>query len=86
MNALRWVLFALLSGLLLPATGSSTEGSLFSVRLHANEFVEIGLTALTPEELTTVNQLVAARSSAAARRWNARRRDCTSWLRPARTG
>jgi hypothetical protein len=59
MNALRWVLFALLSGLLLPATGSSTEGSLFSVRLHANEFVEIGLTALTPEELTTLNQLVA---------------------------
>jgi hypothetical protein len=66
MNALRWFVWALLSGLLLPVSASSAEESLFSVRLHANEFVEIGLTALTPGELTTLNQLVA-REVASAR-------------------
>ncbi len=66
MNALRWFLLALLSGLLLPASASSAEETLFSVRLHANEFVAIGLTALTPEELTALNQFVA-REIASAR-------------------
>ena len=56
----------MLSGLLLPASNSRAEDSVFSVRLHANEFVEIGLTALTQEELSTLNQLVA-REVASAR-------------------
>ena len=66
MNVLRWFLLALLSGLLLPASTLRAEESVFSVRLHANEFVEIGLTALTQEELTALNQLVA-REVASAR-------------------
>ena len=66
MKSLRWFLVALVSGLLLPASVSSAEESLFSVRLHANEFAVIGLTALTPEELTALNQLVA-REIASAR-------------------
>lgn len=66
MNVLRWFLFALLSGLLLPASTLRAEESDFSVRLHANEFVEIGLTALSQDELTALNQLVA-REVASAR-------------------
>ena len=66
MNSLRWFLVALGSGLLLPASAASAEEALFSVRLHAQEFVAIGLTALTPEELTALNQFVA-RELASAR-------------------
>jgi len=57
---------ALGSGLLLPTSTASAEEALFSVRLHANEFVEIGLTTLSQEELTALNQLVA-REVASAR-------------------